>query len=88
MNVILLLRGCVLEGTVILLVIVSVFIPMAQALGTGMVHFGVVVVVNIKLVLVTRPTDFFTSSCPTSREFHSVRLSSMCSRSCLGWLLS
>ena len=44
-----------LEGTTILLVIVPVFIPTAQALGIDMVHFGVVVVVNIMLGLITPP---------------------------------
>src|SRR5690606_10807213 len=55
MNVLLLLLGCVLEGTTILLVIVPVLIPTAQALGIDMVHFGVVVVVNIMLGLITPP---------------------------------
>ena len=54
-NVVLLLLGCLLEGTAILLVIVPVFIPTAQALGIDMVHFGVVVVVNIMLGLITPP---------------------------------
>jgi C4-dicarboxylate transporter DctM subunit len=54
-NLILLLLGCFLEGTAILLVIVPVFIPTAQALGIDMVHFGVVVVVNIMLGLITPP---------------------------------
>ncbi len=54
-NLILLLLGCVLEGTTILLVIVPVFIPTAQALGIDMVHFGVVVVVNIMLGMITPP---------------------------------
>jgi C4-dicarboxylate transporter, DctM subunit len=54
-NVILLVLGCVLEGTAILLIIVPVFIPAAQALGIDMVHFGVMVVVNIMLGLVTPP---------------------------------
>lgn len=54
-NVILLLLGCILEGTAILLIIVPVFIPTAQALHIDMVHFGVVVVVNIMLGLVTPP---------------------------------
>ena len=54
-NVILLLLGCVLEGTAILLVIVPVFIPTAQSLGIDMVHFGVIVVVNIMLGLITPP---------------------------------
>jgi C4-dicarboxylate transporter, DctM subunit len=54
-NVILLVLGCVLEGTAILLIVVPVFIPTAQALGLDMVHFGVVVVLNIMLGLVTPP---------------------------------
>jgi C4-dicarboxylate transporter, DctM subunit len=54
-NVVLLLLGCVLEGTAILLIVVPVFIPTAQALGIDMVHFGVVVVVNIMLGLITPP---------------------------------
>ncbi|MHA6298784.1 TRAP transporter large permease [Devosia sp. CAU 1758] len=54
-NIILLILGCVLEGTTILLVIVPVLIPTAQALGIDLVHFGVVVVVNIMLGLITPP---------------------------------
>ena len=54
-NILLLILGCMLEGTTILLVIVPVLIPTAQSLGIDMVHFGVVVVVNIMLGLVTPP---------------------------------
>lgn len=54
-NLILLVLGCLLEGTAILLIVVPVFIPTAKALGIDMVHFGVVVVVNIMLGLITPP---------------------------------
>ncbi len=54
-NVILLVLGCLLEGTTILLVIVPVFIPTASALGIDLVHFGIVCVVNIMLGLITPP---------------------------------
>jgi tripartite ATP-independent transporter DctM subunit len=54
-NLILLVLGCLLEGSTILLVIVPIFIPTAQALGIDMVHFGVVVVVNIMIGLITPP---------------------------------
>jgi C4-dicarboxylate transporter DctM subunit len=54
-NVLLLVLGCVLEGTAILLIVVPVFVPTAQALGLDLVHFGVVVVVNIMIGLVTPP---------------------------------
>jgi tripartite ATP-independent transporter DctM subunit len=54
-NVILLVLGCLLEGTTILLIVVPVFIPTAQALGIDFVHFGIVAVVNIMIGLITPP---------------------------------
>jgi tripartite ATP-independent transporter DctM subunit len=54
-NAILLILGCLLEGTTILLVIVPILIPPAKALGIDLVHFGVVVVVNIMIGLLTPP---------------------------------
>jgi len=54
-NLLLLILGCFLEGTTILLVIVPVLLPTAQALGIDPVHFGVVVVVNVMIGLVTPP---------------------------------
>jgi len=54
-NAILLVLGCLLEGSTILLVIVPIMIPTAKALGIDMVHFGVVVVVNIMIGLLTPP---------------------------------
>lgn len=54
-NVILLILGCLLEGSTILLVVVPIFIPTAKALGIDLVHFGVVVVVNIMIGLLTPP---------------------------------
>jgi tripartite ATP-independent transporter DctM subunit len=54
-NVVLLVLGCFLEGTAILLIVVPVFVPTAIALGVDMVHFGIVVVVNIMLGLITPP---------------------------------
>ena len=54
-NAILLVLGCLLEGTTILLVIVPILIPTAKALGIDGVHFGVVVVVNVMIGLLTPP---------------------------------
>lgn len=54
-NMLLLVLGCLLEGTTILLIIVPIFIPTAKALGIDLVHFGVVVVVNVMIGLVTPP---------------------------------
>jgi tripartite ATP-independent transporter DctM subunit len=54
-NVLLLLLGCVLDATTIILVIIPLFLPAAQALGIDLVHFGVVAVVNCMIGLVTPP---------------------------------
>ena len=54
-NIVLLVLGCFLEGSTIILVILPVLLPTAQALGVDPVHFGVIAVFNIMLGLVTPP---------------------------------
>lgn len=54
-NVIFLLLGCFLDATTIILVIVPLFIPACRALGVDLVHFGVVMVVNCMIGLITPP---------------------------------
>lgn len=54
-NVLLLLLGAVLEGSTIILIVVPVLIPTANALGIDLIHFGVVVVFNVMIGLVTPP---------------------------------
>lgn len=54
-NVLLLLLGALLEGGTILLVIVPILIPTAKLLGIDMVHFGIVVTVNLMIGLITPP---------------------------------
>ncbi|MDP3887983.1 TRAP transporter large permease [Hydrogenophaga sp.] len=54
-NLMLLVLGCFLEGSTIILVILPVLLPTATALGIDPVHFGVVTVLNIMVGLVTPP---------------------------------
>ena len=54
-NGLLLLVGCVLDATTIILVILPLFLPACEALGIDLVHFGVVAVVNCMIGLVTPP---------------------------------
>jgi tripartite ATP-independent transporter DctM subunit len=54
-NVVLLVLGCFLEGSTIILVVLPVLLPTAQALGVDPVHFGIVAVTNIMIGLVTPP---------------------------------
>ena len=54
-NALVLLLGCVLDATTIILVIVPLFVPTCQVLGIDLVHFGVLVVVNSMIGLITPP---------------------------------
>ncbi|TYL49236.1 TRAP transporter large permease [Marinomonas sp. IMCC 4694] len=54
-NLLILGLGCILEGGAILLIIVPMLIPSVQAMGIDLVHFGVIVVVNSMIGLITPP---------------------------------
>jgi tripartite ATP-independent transporter DctM subunit len=54
-NILILLLGCVLDATTIILVILPLFIPTCRELGIDLVHFGVVAVINCMIGLITPP---------------------------------
>jgi tripartite ATP-independent transporter DctM subunit len=54
-NILLLLLGCVLDATTIILVIIPLFLPTCRELGIDLVHFGVVAVINCMIGLITPP---------------------------------
>lgn len=54
-NILLLLLGCILDATTIILVIIPLFLPTCRELGIDLVHFGVVAVVNCMIGLITPP---------------------------------
>jgi len=54
-NLLLLFLGCLLDASTIILVIVPLFVPTCHALDIDLVHFGVVVVVNTMIGLITPP---------------------------------
>jgi tripartite ATP-independent transporter DctM subunit len=54
-NALFLVLGCFLDVSVMLLVFVPMLVPAAKLLGIDLVHFGVVVVVNMMIGLTTPP---------------------------------
>ena len=54
-NVVFLVLGCFIDATTMLLVLVPVLLPAVAALGIDPVYFGVVVVINVTIGLVTPP---------------------------------
>jgi tripartite ATP-independent transporter DctM subunit len=54
-NILLLLLGCFLDATTIILVILPLFLPACRELGIDLVHFGVVAIINTMIGLITPP---------------------------------
>jgi tripartite ATP-independent transporter DctM subunit len=54
-NLMFLVLGCVLDVSVLLLVFVPMLLPAAKLLGVDLVHFGVLVVLNMMIGLITPP---------------------------------
>ena len=54
-NFILLIAGCFLDSTSALFIFTPLFIPVALALGINLVHFGVIMIVNLAIGLITPP---------------------------------
>jgi tripartite ATP-independent transporter DctM subunit len=54
-NLIFLVLGCFLDASVLLLVFVPVLLPAARELGIDLVYFGVVIILNLMIGLITPP---------------------------------
>jgi TRAP-type C4-dicarboxylate transport system permease large subunit len=54
-NLLFLVLGCVVDTLLMLLVIVPILMPSVRALGIDTVHFGVVIIVNMMIGLITPP---------------------------------
>lgn len=54
-NICLLIAGCFLDSTSALYIFTPLFLPVAEALGMNLVHFGTIMIVNLAIGLVTPP---------------------------------
>jgi TRAP-type C4-dicarboxylate transport system permease large subunit len=54
-NIFLLILGCFLDSTVSILILAPILIPVVEQLGIDPVHFGVMMVLNLMLGLLTPP---------------------------------
>jgi tripartite ATP-independent transporter DctM subunit len=54
-NVLLLILGCFLEPIVALILVVPILVPLVQSVGIDLIHFGVVVTLNLMIGLITPP---------------------------------
>jgi tripartite ATP-independent transporter DctM subunit len=54
-NIVMLILGCFMEGIAIMILMVPVFMPVIQQLGIDVNHFGVIVVMNLMIGILTPP---------------------------------
>ena len=55
LNVFFLLWGCVLDPVTAMVILLPILIPLVQQVGINLVHFGLVIVMNLMIGLVTPP---------------------------------
>jgi tripartite ATP-independent transporter DctM subunit len=74
LNVFLLLWGTVLDPLTAMFVLIPVFLPLVNKAGIDLIHFGVVVVINLGLALVTPPVGgvLFLTTAMAQAEFEIV----------------
>ena len=54
-NILFLILGCLMEGIAVLLIATPIFLPMMMKIGVDPVHFGVFMIVNLMIGLITPP---------------------------------
>jgi len=55
LNILFLILGCFLDTMILMLVVIPMILPAVRALGIDMVHFGVVIILNMMIGLCTPP---------------------------------
>jgi C4-dicarboxylate transporter DctM subunit len=83
-NLLLIVVGFFMEGVPVILVFIPLLFPAAQAMGIDPVHFGIIVVVNIELGLITPPVglNLFVGSSISNMPVLTVF------RACLPWMIA
>lgn len=54
-NILLLFIGMFIEGTAVLIILAPLFVPVASQLGIDLIHFGIIMVINITIGGITPP---------------------------------
>ncbi|MDN6747832.1 MAG: TRAP transporter large permease subunit, partial [Brevibacterium sp.] len=54
-NILLLFVGCVMETSSAILILAPILLPIAMELGIDPIHFGIIVVMNLEIGMITPP---------------------------------
>ncbi len=77
-NLVLLVMGCFLDAIAIILIVTPVILPILQEVGIDLIHFGVVMVLNVMIGAMTPPFGLylFLLTKISGRPFHTVVIAS------------
>ena len=62
-NVIFLVLGCFMDALPLLIVVVPMFLPLIRGAGIDLIHFGVVITLNLMIGLLTPPVGMLMYIC-------------------------
>lgn len=73
-NILLLIVGCFLEGLAAIIILVPILLPLSQQMGIDPLHFGIIVVMNLMIGLITPPLGLCLFVCCSVARVDLVRL--------------
>jgi tripartite ATP-independent transporter DctM subunit len=73
-NLLLLIVGCFLEGLAAIIILVPILLPLAQQAGIAPLHFGIVVVMNLMIGLITPPLGLCLFVCCSVSKVDLIKL--------------
>ena len=73
-NVLLLIVGCFLEGLASIIILVPILIPLSQQMGIDPLHFGIIVVMNLMIGLITPPLGLCLFVCCSVANVDLIKL--------------
>ncbi len=79
-NILLLILGCLMEAIAILLIVTPIFLPMMMKIGVDPVHFGVFMILNLMIGLLTPPVGLCVYLVSKIAEIPTVPIFRACGR--------
>jgi tripartite ATP-independent transporter DctM subunit len=73
-NILLLIVGCFLEGLAAIIILVPILLPLSQQMGIDPLHFGIIVVMNLMIGLITPPLGLCLFVCCSVASVDLIRL--------------
>jgi len=73
-NILLLIVGCFLEGLASIIILVPILLPLSQQMGIDPLHFGIIVVMNLMIGLITPPLGLCLFVCCSVARVDLIKL--------------